>query len=77
MTSFCGPVSALQPGQISDPLLGPNGVRILQVRDRRQSQAEPVDRERIRQRLEQEQLERQAARYLRDLRRDAYIDIRL
>lgn len=71
------PVAALQPGQVSDPLLGANGVRILQVRERRQNQTAPVDRARVQQRLEQEQLERQAARYLRDLRRDAYIDIRL
>ena len=31
----------------------------------------------VRQRLEQEQIERQASRYLRDLRRDAFVDVRL
>jgi hypothetical protein len=31
----------------------------------------------VRQRLEREQIERLAARYLRDLRRDAFVDIRL
>ena len=72
-----GPVGALLPGQISDPILTANAVQILQVRDRRKVQPAPVDRDQVRLSLEQAQLERQAARYLRDLRRDAFIDIRL
>lgn len=71
-------LSALAPGQISDPILGPNGVQIFLVRDRRERPAAgAADRERVRLALEQEQLERQASRYLRDLRREAFVDVRL
>jgi len=71
-------IMVLQPGQVSDPIVGPNGVQIFQVRDRRVQAADgPAERARVRQSLEQEQLERQASRYLRDLRRDAFVDVRL
>jgi peptidyl-prolyl cis-trans isomerase SurA len=72
------PILALRPGQVSDPIAGPNGVQIFQVRDHRVQAAEgAAERARVRQSLEQEQLERQASRYLRDLRRDAFVDVRL
>jgi peptidyl-prolyl cis-trans isomerase SurA len=68
----------LQLGQVSDPIASPAGVHIFQLRDRRNQAAEAVvDREQVRQTIEQEQLERLANRYLRDLRKDAFIDIRL
>lgn len=74
-------IGALQPGQVSDPIVGANGVQIVQVRDRRAGAAAgaatPADRDRVRLTLEQDQLERQASRYLRDLRRDAFVDVRL
>ncbi|MEK0082444.1 peptidylprolyl isomerase [Benzoatithermus flavus] len=71
-------VMALQPGQVSDPVVSPAGVHIFQLRDRRNRAANAaVDPDKVRQTLEQEQLERQANRYLRDLRKDAFIDIRL
>ncbi len=71
-------IGALKVGEISDPLVSAAGVHIFQLRDRRSAAAPGVaDRERVKQTLEQEQLERQASRYLRDLRRDAFIDVRL
>ena len=71
---------ALKVGEVSDPVLSPAGVHIFQLRDRRSvggSADAAADRERVRQRLEQEQLERLATRYLRDLRKDAFIEVRL
>lgn len=71
---------ALKPGEVSDPVVSPAGVHIFQLRDRRSAVAAtsgPADRERVRQRLEQEQMERLATRYLRNLRKDAFIDVRL
>jgi peptidyl-prolyl cis-trans isomerase SurA len=57
---------------------GPNGVQIFHLRDRRaEAPAAAADRDRIRQSIEQEQLERQATRYLRELRREAFVDVRL
>jgi peptidyl-prolyl cis-trans isomerase SurA len=71
-------IGALKTGEISDPLVSAAGIHIFQVRDRRSAAAGgSVDRDRVKQTLEQEQLERQASRYLRDLRRDAFIDVRL
>lgn len=70
-------IASLQPGQISPPIPGPNGVHILQLRDRRAGAAAAVDREQVRQSIERQQLERQASRYLQDLRREAFVDVRL
>ncbi|HEX6011015.1 MAG TPA: peptidylprolyl isomerase [Geminicoccaceae bacterium] len=71
-------ILALDVGQISDPIVSPAGVHIIQVRDqRRPEDGAPVDRGQVRLRIEQEQLDRQAARYLRELRRDAFIDVRI
>lgn len=72
-------LQAMQPGQVSDPIPSPAGVHIFQLRDRRQASASAgtAERERVRQILEQEQLERSATRYLRNLRKDAFIEVRL
>lgn len=72
-------------GQITDPIRTANGVQLFLVRDARSSdgsQAAPVPtdaagRETIRRRLLEEQTQRLANRYLRDLRLNAFVDIRL
>lgn len=71
-------VAALPVGQISPPLRGPAGIQLLMVCERRGAfeRPPPPTRDAVRQRLEREQIERLAARYLRDLRRDAFVDIR-
>ena len=81
-------VSALPPRQASEPFRGPLGVQILMVCDRQGREETvaaapppppppPPSKDQTRQRLEEEQLERLATRYLRELRKDAYIDLRL
>ncbi|HVI19181.1 MAG TPA: peptidylprolyl isomerase [Gaiellales bacterium] len=71
-------IEALPVGQISDPIVSPAGVHIFQVRDQRAvAAAAPQDRAAVEQTIQQEQIERQSARYLRDLRRDAFVDVRL
>ena len=71
-------VAAVPVGQVSDPIVGPAGVHIFQIRDERTvAAAAPTDRAAVQQSIEQEQIERQATRYLRDLRRDAFVDVRL
>lgn len=73
----------LPKGEISAPLQGPGGVHLLMVCDRRggdQAGDDDVteeDRQKIAQQLERERLDRLARRYLRDLRKQAFIDIRL
>ncbi|MFO1049688.1 MAG: peptidylprolyl isomerase [Geminicoccaceae bacterium] len=70
-------IASLPVGQVSDPFVSPAGVHIFLVREQRSRSQGAADRNTVRQRLEQQQLERQASRYLRDLRREAYIDVRI
>ncbi|MEM7044108.1 MAG: peptidylprolyl isomerase [Pseudomonadota bacterium] len=76
-------VRDLPIGQVSAPLQGPGGVHLLMVCERRGGVQEVADvaseedREKITQQLERERLDRLARRYLRDLRKQAFIDIRL
>lgn len=78
-------IAALKPGEVSDPIRGPAGVLIIKVNEVRDGDAGATtpaaaasgDRARVRQRLIDEQTQRLAARYLRDLRLGAFIDIRL
>jgi len=77
-------VTALPVGQISEPLQGPAGIHLLMVCERRGGD-EAVDadlgseeeRQKLTQDLERERLDRLARRYLRDLRKQAFIDVRL
>jgi peptidyl-prolyl cis-trans isomerase SurA len=70
-------VLGLQVGELSPPLPGPAGVHLLMVCDRRDPQGVTPEREQIAQRLEQERADRLARRYLRDLRKQAFIDLRI
>jgi peptidyl-prolyl cis-trans isomerase SurA len=78
-----GLISRLQVGQVSAPIRTPAGVQLLRVDDRRTVGAEPEgpateeERETVRRQLMNEQLQRLATRHLRDLRRAAFIDVRL
>jgi peptidyl-prolyl cis-trans isomerase SurA len=67
----------LPPGEVSEPLQGPAGVHLIMVCDRRGAVRSVPQRDEIAQRLESEQIDRLARRYLRDLRTQAFVDIRL
>lgn len=75
-----------EPGQLAPPLRTANGIQIFLVRDARRlpgdepaaaAAPDAATREAVRQRLIEEQTQRLANRYLRDLRLDAFIDVRL
>jgi peptidyl-prolyl cis-trans isomerase SurA len=70
-------VAALPIDQVSAPVQGPSGVHLLMVCDRREPQAATPQREQIAERLERERVERLARRYLRDLRKGAFVEVRL
>ncbi len=78
-------VRELPEGEISAPLQGPGGVHLLMVCERRGGEApengnaiaSEEDRQKIAEQLERERLDRLARRYLRDLRKEAFIDIRI
>jgi peptidyl-prolyl cis-trans isomerase SurA len=67
----------LPVGQVSEPLEGPAGVHLIIVCDRRGAVRSAPQRDEIAERLESEQIDRLARRYLRDLRAQAFVDIRL
>jgi peptidyl-prolyl cis-trans isomerase SurA len=76
-------VRDLPVGEISAPLQGPGGVHLLMVCERRGGEANDAeiaseeDRREIAEQLERERLDRLARSYLRDLRKQAFIDIRI
>jgi peptidyl-prolyl cis-trans isomerase SurA len=70
-------VLALPVGEVSQPLESPAGIRLLMVCNRNEPRELAPQREDIAQRLEQEQIDRLARRYLRDLRKEAFVEVRL
>jgi peptidyl-prolyl cis-trans isomerase SurA len=70
-------VLPLEAGQKSAPFRSGNGVIVLMVCDRQGEDVSLRQREMIRRALEEERLGAAAQRYLRDLRRAAFVDIRL
>ncbi|MGI9421537.1 MAG: peptidylprolyl isomerase [Geminicoccaceae bacterium] len=78
-------VRGLPIGEISPPLQGPGGVHLLMVCDRRGGAVVAAEtdglseeeRQKVVQQLERERLDRLARRYLRDLRKQAFIDVRI
>jgi peptidyl-prolyl cis-trans isomerase SurA len=70
-------VSRLPVGQVSAPVQGPSGFHLLMVCDRREPQVAAPQREQTAERLKRERVERLARRYLRDLRKEAFVEVRL
>ena len=75
--AFRQAVSSLPVGQVSAPLEGPAGIHLLMVCNRRDPQGETPQRDQIAERLQRERVERLARRYLRDLRKEAFVEVRL
>ena len=70
-------VLSLAVGEVSPPLQGPAGIHLLMVCERRDPEGLGPERERIAERLAQERTERLARRHLRDLRKQAFVEVRL
>lgn len=71
-------IESLQPMQVSQSLTLPDGKRFYVVCGRTEPDASGLpSRDDIRQKLEDEKLEMQAQRYMRDLRRSAFVEYRL
>jgi len=70
-------VAGLPPETVSEPVRSRAGVHLLMVCDTEDGSQGEAQREDVRNRLEQEQVQRLANRYLRDLRKDAFIDVRV
>ena len=70
-------VQSVPAGKLSDPMPYEQGVRVLMVCQRQEPNVAPPDREQTRSTIANRRLELLARRYLRDLRRQAFIDIRI
>ncbi len=67
-------VGGLSNGQASEAIALPTGISVLIVCDREDS---GIDRDRIRQRLSEERLSNESRKFMRNLRLDANVDIRI
>ena len=75
---FGAQVAALQDGQVSQPFKTQAGWHIVQREGSRQTQVTDQNRRaQMREQIGQRKLEEEWDRYLRELRGDAYVDIRL
>jgi peptidyl-prolyl cis-trans isomerase SurA len=71
-------VQALQPGQASQPIVQKNGVGVIMVCEKSAPAAPTIPtREEIGETLTRQRLDTLARRYMRDLRRTAFVDLRV
>lgn len=69
-------LSNVKPGESTEPIRAPATAQIITVCDRKEATVKPPTAEDARQRLEGQKADLMQRRYLRDLRRDAYLDVR-
>ena len=70
-------VNRLSIGQASEPIVQKNGVGVIMVCAKSNSSGGGVTREDVTESLLRQRLDTVARRYLRDLRRNAYVDVRV
>jgi peptidyl-prolyl cis-trans isomerase SurA len=69
-------VSRLDVNEASEPMVRPDGIRVLMVCDR-EGGGEGFDRQAIVEQIGTERLNRLAQQYIREMRRNAFVDIRI
>ena len=71
-------VTHLEVGEVSDPLISPTAIRLVMLCEKIESGVDGglPDAETVRQQLFADKMELEAQKHLRNLRRDAYIDIK-
>jgi peptidyl-prolyl cis-trans isomerase SurA len=70
-------VAELQVGQASQPIVQKNGVGVIMVCEKAAPNATMPSRDEIADQLARQRAENLARRYLRDLRRTAFVDVRV
>ena len=70
-------VAALEVGQASQPIVQKNGVGVIMVCEKALPNTTLPTREEIADQLARQRAENLARRYLRDLRRTAFVDVRV
>ena len=76
-TELQNAVIATEVGDISEPVISTNGVHLIGVCQAGGAGDDEAARMEMRRNLERAQIERLATRYLRDLRKDGFIDVRV
>jgi len=70
-------VNQLAIGQVSEPIVQKNGVGVIMVCAKKDGGGGAVTRDNVEESLLRQRLDTVARRYLRDLRRNAYVDVRV
>jgi peptidyl-prolyl cis-trans isomerase SurA len=72
-------VFAMEKGDVRGPVTGPQGLHVFQVTDVKQSELKPYAemKEQIARELRRREMDKQTATWLEELRKKAYIDIKL
>lgn len=66
----------LKDGDISTPFASNEGIRLYMLCGKKEVDAKPVDREEVFRMLMQEKMELESQKYIRNLRREVFVDIR-
>ena len=74
---FLEAIGDLAPGMLSSPIESNQGVHLLMVCERMEAESQMATREEVRATLENIQFDLVARGYLRDLRRQAFVDVRI
>jgi len=69
-------VGTLKVGDISAPFASYEGIRLYMLCDKKEIDAKPVDRDLVANMLFQQKMQLEAQKYLRNLRREAFVDVR-
>ena len=72
-----GLINKLSIGQVSQPIVQRNGVGVIMVCGKSNGGSGPVTRQAVEESLLRQRLDTVARRYLQDLRRNAYVDVRV
>jgi len=70
-------VTKLAVGQASEPIIQKNGVGVIMVCAKGSAAGSAVTRDEVSESLLRQRLDTVARRYLRDLRRNAFVDVRV
>lgn len=69
-------IDGLQPGQVSAPMESSDGVRLFMLCERKEQSDADAEKDRTKNRIYQQKIELEAQKYLRNLRRSTFIEIR-
>ena len=70
-------IAPLQVGQASKPINGTDGVGVIMLCERKEPPSQIPTRDQLGNNLARARLDTLARRYLRDLRRNAFVDMRV